>query len=169
MKGGVELMISSRINVTVMMCEYANENGTQINNVFDTLKLGENSKSSFYIVLNVNTINYELNNFYFTFAIEKINEDKEANMITILQTIEMEAISIDDNFIEKHPEQRHLISTMPNCGQSTLVYPVKDKEFPGIGKYELQVYMFDKIYEKGIGLDQLNKEKIVCTYGFEII
>ena len=58
--------MTSRINVTAMMCEYANESGTQINNVFDTIKLGEDNKASFYIVMNVNTINYELNNFYFT-------------------------------------------------------------------------------------------------------
>lgn len=168
MKLGGKLM-TSRINVTAMMCEYANESGTQINNVFDTIKLGEDNKASFYIVMNVNTINYELNNFYFTFAIEKINRQNEDNMVTILQTLEIEAVSIDENFVENHPEQRILMSTIPNSGQSTLVYKVSDKEFPGVGKYELQIYMFDKIGSNGIGLEQLIKDKIVCTYCFEII
>lgn len=168
MKGGVKLM-TSRINVTVMMCEYANKNGTQINNVFDTIKLGNDNKASFYIVVNINTVNYELNNFYFTFAIEKINQNENENMITILDTIEVEAVSIDDKFVENHPAQRLLVSTMPNCGQSTLVYETQDKEFPGIGKYELQVYLFDKIDKNGVSVKHLNKDSIVCTYGFEIV
>ncbi len=73
----------------------------------------------------------------------------------------------------KKNTEKHLKSSIPNCGQSMLGYNFK-KQFPGRGSYELQVYKYDTMNgllddKNKFDYNKLNKDNLMCTYGFEVI
>ena len=167
--------MTSRFNVNVFMCEYADENVTNIKNICDTIKLPDNNKISFDLVTSINSLNYEEESFIFVYAIEKLNAGNKLNQVMVLSVDEIESQVIDEKS-ENTNQYGHVVkSSIPNSGQSTNVLHLKDVFFPEIGFYEIQVYMFlpkdigEDVDLKKIDTEFLRKEHIVCTYGFEII
>ncbi len=163
-------MIKDKFNVNIIMCESVDKKVTNIKNICDTVKLDENDELSFGIVVNINTINCNEKEFYFLYTVEKINDSKQNNLVSILDLVHIKSTLSEKN--EKNTE-KHLKSSIPNCGQSMLGYNFK-KQFPGRGAYELQVYKYDTMDgllddKNKFDYNKLNKDNLMCTYGFEVI
>lgn len=164
--------MKNRLNITMLLCQSADDAVKNIKNVFDTVKLSKNSTVTFDIVTSINFVYHEEESFILVYAIEKIKKDNENSMITIFTAKSIRMENLKENYQDSIEE--HIVTgTMRGTVQGSFVLHATEMNFPGIGEYELQIYKMseEEINNNNsiIGVELLDIDKLICTYGFKIV
>lgn len=152
------------VNVNIVMCKNVGPNRTY-ENVFNTIKLGENSRISFCIVTFINLINKDMH-FGIVYRLEKVNDGSNV----ILSYDEYKIIADEEDKKEKM--------------ESSMDYRKYNQVYlPGKGEYIVQVYLInhdevEKINSSDTDIFSENRRKAIeeivldkkyaCGYSFVV-
>lgn len=159
--------MEKRWNINSFLCESADENVTNIKNIFDTLRVKKNGSTSFTIVTILNGFQCDESNFRLYYFIEQMGNDKMAYL--------------GNSYFEREAGEKQ------NCNENKKMGRVEESvsmmikaevlhmDFPASGQYELQVYKYDNEEAEDIdGRDPEEQgkwselEHLVATYPFGV-
>lgn len=166
--------MKDKININVLLCRDADDNLTYIHDIFDTIKIGDDNKVSFDIVILING-HTDKSVINLVCAIEQL--DNRSNNQKNRQAVVLKAVAIEKlDQPDKSRNSTRKLSSENNCMEFSTVYHEKGINFPGKGAYEFQIYMYSedeigKIISKGneLRFSDLSKDNLECTYFFEIL
>ena len=134
-----------------------------IKGIFDKIKIKHNNTLDFDIVTIINTINDMSDGFSLVYVLEKFNENGSNQGALLSKT---------QYALKENIDEEGLVGSFKNQGQMISSEHFENINFPGKGKYELQVYKYDKetdMYSKKfdeISLSMINKNQLECAYNF---
>lgn len=156
-----------RDNINIILCEKTDKSLTNIYNIIDVVPLQHDGTISFDIVVFVNGIEWDVNNFGLYFFVEALDRKK----IKYLGSSEYQ-------YNAEHKTNTHgnyQFGSKRNSSQSISEYIVKDLDVLGEGSYELQVYKYENedmvdLSEMGVNecIEYAKDENLVAAYSFEV-
>ncbi len=160
--------MEKRWNINSFLCKQADDNITNIRNIFNKIEVKNNDTASFCIITLLNAFQSDEKNFRLYYFIEQMGEDKRAYVGNQSLTRDTE--------MKKDSNGECVMARIDSSVSVMLKAEIQNVYFPKTGQYELQVYKYDN--EESVDIDNetpdeqskwANENHLVATYPFNVV
>lgn len=156
--------MNKKWNINVMLCRKADEEVSNIENIFDKLVIKKNRGADFTIVTVTSSICADEERFGLFYFIEYFDKDNERNKFLYLCSS-----------IYGKDEQRTELSSVEGASNGISQIRIRGCKFPNEGNYEIKVYKYDddelsENYNKQAKemLKYAEESHLVSVYSFKV-
>lgn len=156
-----------KVNFNMILCESADENTSNINNIFDVITMDDEQRISFTVAVFINAIEWDVDRFKLYFFVQNLDKG--------LSTYLGSADFSNEKSQKKRSNGNYEFGSRKNMGQFTTNFLVEKLYIPEAGSYEIQLYMAEGEDAEDLDSKTLEEsiafaidERLVATYDFEV-